>query len=47
MQCGQVNSVALKNYLKENLFIEKIIFYKNKPLQRAYACWNPWLQLIE
>ena len=42
MQCGQINIVALKKYLKENLFIEKIIFYKNKPLQRAcIPAWFP------
>lgn len=28
MECGQVNIVALKNYLKKNMFIEQIIFYK-------------------
>ena len=28
MQCGQLNNIALKNYLKENLFIEKICLLK-------------------
>lgn len=41
MQSGQVDIVALKNYLKENVFIEKIIFCKSKALQRAYSCLNP------
>lgn len=33
MQCGQENIASLNNYLEENVFIMKIIFYKNKPLQ--------------
>ena len=41
-----LNIVALKNYLKENLLTEKYIYFKNKPLQIANSCWDPWLPIL-
>ena len=47
MSCEQVNIFALKNYLKENLTIEKFIFNKNNTLEKVDNCWNPWTRILE
>lgn len=44
---NQVNFAGLKNYLKENLILEKNIFFKTKPLHIANLYWDPWLPLLE
>lgn len=46
MSGQQLNELALRNYLKENLDFERHLFYKNKPLQIADTCWNPWLPIL-
>jgi hypothetical protein len=35
----QVHLKALQDHLKENLVIEKNIYYKNKSYEKANTCW--------
>jgi hypothetical protein len=42
----QVHLKALQNYLKENLVIEKNIYYKNKSYEKANTCWSPWASIL-
>ena len=42
----QVNIIALRSYLKENLNFEKTIFQKNNPPQKFLNYWNPWMALF-
>jgi hypothetical protein len=44
---GMVNYGALKNYLKENLILEKHISFKNLTLEKYNTYWSPWLPLME
>ena len=47
MREERLNIIALKNYLKENLKLEKNIFFKNNCLERANTCWDPWLAILD
>jgi hypothetical protein len=42
----QVHLNALQSYLKENLVIEKNIYYKNKSYEKANTCWSPWTPIL-
>jgi hypothetical protein len=42
----QVHLKELQNYLKENLVIEKNIYYKNKSYEKANTCWSPWASIL-
>jgi len=42
----QVHLKALQNYLKENLVIEKNIYYKNKSYEMANTYWSPWASIL-
>ena len=44
---NQVNIIALKHYLKENLNLEKKMYQKNKSPEIYLNYWNPWLALLE
>ena len=44
---GMVNFEALKNYLKENLILEKHISFKNVTPERYNTYWSPWLPIME
>ena len=44
---GMINFEALKNYLKENLILEKHISFKNLTLEKYNAYWSPWLPILE
>ena len=41
------NINALKNYLRENLYIEKHIYMSNNSIEKTQLCWNPWNSLLE
>jgi hypothetical protein len=41
------NFEALKNYLKENLILEKHISFKNLTLEKYNTYWSPWLPIME
>ena len=48
MKEERVNIIALRNHLRENLKIEKEIFFlKNNSLEQANICWDPWLHILE
>ena len=42
-----VNFEALKNYLKENLILEKHISFKNLTLEKYNTYWSPLLPIME
>jgi hypothetical protein len=42
----QVHLKALQNYLKENLVIEKNIYFNNKSYEKANTCWSPWAPIL-
>jgi hypothetical protein len=42
-----VNFEALKNYLKQNLILEKHISFKNLTLEKYNTYWSPWLPIME
>ena len=42
----QVHLKALQNHLKENLVIEKNIYYKNKLYEKANTCWSPGVRSL-
>ena len=45
--CGDpLNIIAVKNYIKENLLIEKYIYFKNNPQEVDNSCWDPWLPIL-
>jgi hypothetical protein len=41
------NFEALKNYLKQNLILEKHISFKNLTLEKYNTYWSPWLPIME
>ena len=41
-----INFQSLKNYLKENLFFEKNVFYQTHTIEESERCWNPWLPIL-
>jgi hypothetical protein len=43
---GMVNFEALKNYLKENLILEKHISFKNLTPEKYNTYWSPWLPIV-
>jgi hypothetical protein len=42
----QVHLKALQNHLKENLVIQKNIYYKNKLYEKANTCWSPGVRSL-
>ena len=36
-----LNVTALKDYLRENMYIEKQIYCNNKILEKSQTCWTP------
>jgi len=44
---GMVSFEALKNYLKENLILEKHISFKNLTSEKYNRYWSPWLSIME
>jgi len=44
---GMVNFEVLKNYLKENLILEKHISFKNLTLKKYNTYWSPCLPIME
>jgi hypothetical protein len=44
---GMVNFEALKNYLKENLILEKHISFKNVTPEKYNTYWSHWLPIME
>ena len=42
----QVHLKALQDHLKENLVIEKNIYYRNKLYEKANTCWSPWAPIL-
>ena len=42
----QVHLKALQNHLKENLVIQKNIYYKNKLYEKENTCWSPGVRSL-